>query len=353
MGISLKALERLPIRANAAAAVVMLVALMLSAPRAGAQTAAQLDPHGVSVAASGGWSAWSRADPATGGYSLVTRSPQGVISLPHVPESAWPFDVELGPTRDSEVAAVYSRCTRAGALRSCHIQLLALTAADAAERSLIPPGGGSLHEPALWDGQLVFLRRTPSGGAHRPDIMLAWRIGSRRLQALALPSSRGNRNAGWPAGLTGRITGLTFNGKQVAYVTSNAVGVLGESSLWFEPLSGRPELIDQQTGGAGNVCPPEFLSPVLSGQWLYSYLHACDPSANPRLDRLTRYRHAEVQRATFTLLHAGDEAIGSAVPDGAAVEWDANGIERVAQVSWRGIAAPAPQSFCGRSDPFC
>ncbi|MCW3029722.1 MAG: hypothetical protein JWN81_2933 [Solirubrobacterales bacterium] len=344
--------QRVTVRA-AAALVVLLVALAGLAPRARAETPVQLDPHGVSVTAYGGWSAWSRADPATGRYALVTRSPRGAVSLPAVAERASPFDVELGPAHGSQVAAVYSRCTDAANLTGCHIFVLELAAAGATEHTLTPPGGGSDHEPALWDGRLVFLRRTPSGGTRRPDSILVWKVGSRTLQRLALPSSRGNRNAGWPAGLTGRISSLTFNGKQVGYATSNVVGTFGESSLRFEPLGGRPELIDQETGGAGNACTPEFVSPVLAGQWLYAYLHACDPTANPHLDRLTRYRHGEVQSATYTFVHAGDEAVSSAVLDGAAVEWDAYGIERLAHVSWRRIAPPVPQTFCSRSDPFC
>lgn len=340
--------------AGVAAAALLLQVAFVDAPSASAEIPATLDPAGVSVAAYGGWAAWSRRDPATGRYALVTRSPQGVISPSPVPDSGSPFDVELGAARGAGVAAAYSRCADTARRRGCHIFTLGLGPGAASERLLSPPGGGSVHEPAVWKAEVVFLRRSSSGGTRRPDGLFAWKIGSRAVQALALPSSRGNRNARWPAGLTGLITGLAFNGRQIGYSTSNLVGSSGETTLWFEALGGRPELIDQETGGAGNVCPPEFVSPQLSGSWLYAYLHACDPSANPRLDRLTRYRRGEVQRATHTFLHAGDEAIGSVVPDGAGVDWNAEGgIERLAHVSWRRITAPVPQTFCSRSDPFC
>jgi hypothetical protein len=315
-----------------------------------------LDPNGSFVTAYGGWSAWSRADATSGRYELVLRSPQGVISLPRVAESAAPFDVELGPTSGSGVAAVYSRCANASSQTGCHIVELRLAVATATERVLAPPGGGSDHEPAIWHGALAFLRRNSAGGRRRPDNLYAWNMGSRKAQSLALPASRGAREAGaqrWPAGLTGRITGLAFNGKQVGYVTANLVGTFGESTLWFEPLGGRPQLIDQATSGAGNTCESKFVSPVLSGPWLYAYLHACDPTANPHLDRLTRYRHGAAQSVAYTFIHAGDEAIDSAVADGAGVDWDASGVERLAKVSWRTIASPAPQTFCNRSDPFC
>ena len=55
----------------------------------------------------------------------------------------------------------------------------------AVERSLAVPGGGSLHEPAIWERTLVFLRRNNAGGnedywhprARLPDRMLSWQIG--------------------------------------------------------------------------------------------------------------------------------------------------------------------------------
>jgi hypothetical protein len=340
----------------AALAVAPIVSLLGLAPKAAAEAPVVLDPNGSSVAAYRGWAAWSRPDTTTSHYELVLRSPQGAISLPQVAESASPFDVELGPTGGSGVAAVYSRCANAASLTGCHIVELRLAAAGVTEHVLAPPGGGSNHEPAIWHGALVFLRRNSSGGHRRPDNLYAWKIGGRKLQSLALPASRGALEAGgqrWPAGLTGLITGVAFNGKDVGYVTANLVGTFGESTLWFEALGGHPELIDQETSGAGNTCEPKFVSPVLSGPWLYSYLHACDPTANPHLDRLTRYRHGAVQRAGYTFIHSGDEAINSAVPDGPGVDWDAHGIERLAHVSWRTIAPPVPQTFCNRSDPFC
>lgn len=338
-------------RVVAAAGVFTISLAGFTAP-AGAVGPAVLDPNGVSVAAYGGWAAWSRSDATTKHYALALRSPQGAISLAPVAESATPFDVELGPN-GSGVAAVYSRCANAAAAKGCHIAELKLGVAGATERTLAPPSGSSVHEPAIWKNELVFLRHNPAGGNHRPDNLFAWSIGSRKLQSQTLPVSRGGGPEAWPRGLTGLITGLTFNGKQLGYATTNAVGSFGETTLWFEPLDGRPELIDQETSGAGNVCQPQFVSPVLSGPWLYAYLHACDPSANVGFDRLTRYRHGEVQSARYRFIGSGDESITSAVPDGTGVDWDANGVQRLLTVSWRKIAAPIAQTFCSRTDPFC
>jgi hypothetical protein len=331
---------------------VLLAWATAPSARAGAVAPLVLDSNGVSAAAYGGWAAWSRADVTSGRDALVIRSPQGAISLPPIAESATPFDVELGPA-GSGVAAVYSRCSNAAATKGCRIEELELGATGATEHTLTPPGGGSVHEPAIWRGRLVFLRHNPSGGHRRPDNLFAWSIGSRKPQQLTLPVSRGNRAARWPSGLTGLITGLTLNGRQVAYATSNAVGSFGETTLWFEPLTGHPELIDQETSGAGNVCEPAFISPALSGGWLYAYLHACDPSANPDLDRLTRYRSGNVESARFRFIRSGDESISSVVPDGGGVDWDAGGMQRLITVTWRRIPTPVAQTFCSRADPFC
>jgi hypothetical protein len=343
----------------AVAAGILVISLVGVAARAGAQTPTVLDPNGVSVAAYGGWTAWSRSDATTNQYALVVRSPQGTSSLAPVADSASPFDVELGPS-GSGVAAVYSRCANTTTLAGCRIAELGLGVAGATEHILAPPGGGSVHEPAIWQRRVVFLRRNPSGGgedpthpARKPDTLFAWDVGSRKLQPLELPASRGSRSAGWPSGLTGQISGLTFNGQQLGYATSNVVGSFGETTLWFEPLGGRPELIDQETSGAGNVCQPAFISPVLSGRWLYAYLHACDPSGNASFDRLTRYRRGEVQRARVTFIRSGDESISSVVPDGGGVDWDDGGVQRLATVAWRRITPPIAQTFCNRADPFC
>jgi hypothetical protein len=78
--------------------------------------------------------------------------------LAPVAERASPFDLELGPS-GSRVAAVYSRCTDTLTLEGCNIVELSLGVAGASERTLAPPGGGSVHEPAIWKRRLVFLRR--------------------------------------------------------------------------------------------------------------------------------------------------------------------------------------------------
>jgi hypothetical protein len=287
----------------------------------------------------------------------MLRAPDGTITTAPVPVSKGVFDVQVGPSA-SGVEAVYERCADPAHKRGCRVFALPLGKPGASERELAIPGGGSDFRPAVWKGRVAFLRLNPAGGHRRPDSLYTWSIGAGSVRAVTLPASRGGleRESGgqhWPRGLTGEITSLTIGPSQLAYVTSNLVGSFGETTLWYEPVGGRPELIDQRTSGAGNVCPPSFLSPVVAGQWLYAYLHACE-SASPSPDRLTRYKRGRAERASYTFIHAGDDAIDSAVVDGAGADWNDEGsVKRLASVSWRRIPLPVAQTFCSRADPFC
>jgi hypothetical protein len=341
--------------ARTCCALVAAIAIALAAADASTAAVMVLDPAGSEVSAYGGWAAWTHVDATPGEYALMLRSPAGAVSVAPVPPGNGPFHVEVGPG-PSGVEAVYQRCSDPAHSRGCHVVALALGGATSVEHQLPIPGGGSDFMPAIWKSSVAFARLNPSGGSRRPENLYLWSIGSRVVRTVKLPVSRGGREpegGHWPKGLTGAITCLTVGAAQLAFVTSNLNGTFGETTLWYEPIGAVPELIDQETSGAGNVCPPAFLSPLLAGGWLYAYLHACDPSANPALDRLTRYRRGEAERAAYSFIHVGDDGIGSAVIDGGGVDWDAAGVERVAPVSWKRIALPVAQTFCTRAYPFC
>ena len=337
---------------------MVLALAFLSAPAARAVT---LDPAGSGVSAYGGWAAWSRPA-AAGGFELVDRSPGGAISIAPVAAKPRPFDVELGPSGGG-VAAVFSVCPDG----MCHIELLRLGHAGATAQTLTIPGGGSLHEPAIWNDVVTFVRRNPGGGAdnaqdpgRRPDLLYEWRIGAPRAVALALPTTRAAREPGtgnaWPAGLTGTIDSLTVRGTEVAYSTTTGTADnpdFAMMALWLENAAGPPRLIDTTTGGAGNVCLPSFDSPVISGPWLYAYLRACATSGNE--DRFTRYGldGRGAQTADHTFVRYSDDELSSVVPDGAGVDWDDFGIQHLAHLRWTPIARPVPETFCGVRAPFC
>ena len=287
--------------------------------------------------------------------------------MPRIGERAAPFDVELGP-HATGVVAVYSRCTKPLVDEGCAIYELPLGASSANEHRLGVPGGGSVHEPAIWQGTLVFLRREPSGGEDvyaptglRPDSLFEWRIGTSTVEAVQLPSSHGvhghaNLGPDWPSGMTGIVSGLTLNDRAIAYVTATASGDFGMSTLWYEQLGRAPVIVDQVDSGAGNVCDPAFRSPVLDAGRLYAYLHDCPAGGGPISDdRYTRYTVGSwtAQRAQHNFIHYIDDPIFSVVPDGRGVIWDNGEVELLASLAWKAIGRPTPQTLCTRRDPFC
>jgi len=335
------------------ALALALTALACATGSALAAARVVLDSEGSDVASYGGWTAWT--DPSSGEYELISRSPSGRISPARAAKREAPLDLKLGPS-PAGVVAVYSRCAGQGTDAGCHIYEYNLS--HESETAIGAPGT-SVHEPAIWDGELVFLRRNPSGGGLRPDNLFAWRIGTARAYAQQLPVSRGvtSAEAGrWPKGSTGVVSGLTIHGQQIAYATSRTSESFGISSLWLQRIGGPPRLIDQVTSGAGATCEPAFLSPTIVGPWLYAYLHACDPSANPALDRWTRYSLSgrSAERARHTFLRTGDEEVNAFATDGTLVDWaDEGGVHQLTGLSWATIPRPVPETFCSLAHPVC
>jgi hypothetical protein len=362
--------------ARAFAAVLALIALAVLAP--GAPAAVVLDPapgcgpaldsadvldcQPPVLASYGGWLAWSRSV-GGGSFQLELRSPAGAVAPAPVSARRSPFDVELGP-QGGGTAAVYSRCSDPIGYRGCSLYELPLGRAGASERQLRPPGGGSLHEPAIWNGRLVFLRRNPSGGSEnplhrmgrRPDLLLGWRIGSATVQGLSLPSSRGTRE--WPRGRTGVVSGLTIHGSWLAYETASGFATpgleLGLRTLWAQTLGGGPRLVDQLTAGEGNVCDPALVSPALTAGWVYAFLHPCDPSGRD-LDRWVRYSLTSrtAERARLAVTASAEDPVYGVLPDRSGAAWEGTQVVSVPSVSWRPIPRPVPASFCTRADLFC
>jgi hypothetical protein len=270
----------------------------------------------TTVAAYGGWSAWSRPDQATGEFRLVVRRPGGAVVLAPVAERAAPFDVSLGPSGGG-VAAVYSHCVDPVALTGCSLALLRLDVAGARERSLAVPGGGSVHTPAIWDRQVAFLRRDVAGGGELPalpgrdpDRLFEWTIGG-AVRSLPFPHRDG---------APGVVGALALRGTEVAFTTDPAgeVPILG---LWTQRPGAVPREVDIQTSGQGDVCTSTFLSPTFTGtDTLVALLRGCQPGVG---DRLTRYdlRTGGAQWAQVPLGSDENNDVTSAVPVGGAVEW--------------------------------
>lgn len=287
------------------------------------------------LAAGDGWLAWSRPDPATGDYALVLRSPGGAIRLAGVPERALPFDVSIGPTAAGGDAAVYSRCADVGTNTGCRIVELTLGTERPTEMILRPPGGGSVHSPALYTDHLAFLRAIPGGGPRHPDAMFDWRFGTPHLEAFKLP-----RNSYTPAqlaadpglrasdGATGAITSLSLtsslslDGSRVAYTRVATVGDLTTSDTWIQSPEGTPQLIDRVNTGLAASGLHTYLSPTIINRSLYTLRQYADVGETYVRYSLVKDTAAE---ADIDLSRPGDYRVDSAVPayipDPAGLAW--------------------------------
>src|SRR5919108_6024701 len=88
--------------------LALLSVLLFAGPaRADVTVATVAKPAPVSFFA--GRLVWSAFDPATNTYSLMTRVSDVTSAVPVKPRAV-PFDVDLGPDRNGNTVAVYSRC---------------------------------------------------------------------------------------------------------------------------------------------------------------------------------------------------------------------------------------------------
>jgi hypothetical protein len=325
----------------------------------GAVTTLDNPARATGVVAYAGWAAWSRFDPASRQYALLLRSPAGTVAPAAVATRSAEFDVSLGPTAGGGVAAVYSRCARG----TCHLYELAL-GGTAGERRLAVPGGGSTYDPAIWGGRIAFLRAHRGRGQRRPQDMFEWVMGSRHLLALRLPrneySARDLRE--FPElhhteGVTGTIGFLTLHGSEVAYTRDAPITDAVEAAdLWLERPGGAPRLLARiHTGGAASGTRT-YLSPAISGGWLYTYREGADLGSAWVRFSIAGLRLQQARGVPF-----GDDADGlveSVVPDGAGVLWTvdqaADGIpsagdpalvQALGAVSWTSIARPHPAAL--------
>ena len=343
----------------------VLCAVAIAAPLWPAPPAAAapvlLDAAGSHVSSYGGWSAWSRTDGLTGRYELIDRSPTGAIEVLAAAERSGPFDVELGPRTAGAPGplAVYSSCAEASLQPECTINSLQLGVAGAPEHVIANPAHALLAEPAFWRGELVYLKSVTAGTER-----LVWQERPGVLRSEPLPLSSGAKSAvgKWPAHASGVVTGLTMvSSDAITFATRHAHGSFAMAGIWLQNLSTRRAvLIDQYTSGAGATCTQSFTPSALVGGWLYAYLHACDPYANPASDHWTRYRLdsrwqvTQTQVAKVSLVRFGDEAIDSVALDGGGVDWsNESGVHRLERVTWRSAANHSPETFCGRHAPIC
>jgi hypothetical protein len=129
------------------------LALVPAAPASADQAIAELGREST-IAAYGGWQAWSSFDEGTGRYTLMLRDPSGAAKAAPIETGASPWDVSLGPGASGNVVAVYRSCDR-----GCDIRRLDVaTGRDQALRAVSSPRYVE-GTPAIWRSTVVFTRR--------------------------------------------------------------------------------------------------------------------------------------------------------------------------------------------------
>jgi hypothetical protein len=121
-----------------------LLALLVAAPAAAADTDLGTLDHDTPVATFGGRAAWSAYDPVARRYALMTWTAEAGVQAVPVPSRAAAFDVDLGPSAAGAVTAVYSRAGR----------LYSYDFAGGGEQRLPLRG----HAPTLFRSRVAFLR---------------------------------------------------------------------------------------------------------------------------------------------------------------------------------------------------
>lgn len=123
------------------------------------------------IAAYGSRLVWSRPD-GKGGFELVQRAGGAPVRrLPVAPRSV-PFDVDLGPTEDGGVLAVYSRCATeptGGGIpeyqsgRGCSIYGVDVTTGRETRYAALHAAHANETWPSYWKGRMAFARAYDDG----------------------------------------------------------------------------------------------------------------------------------------------------------------------------------------------
>ena len=176
---------------------------------------------------------------ANGGYALVIRNPQGVISQPAVATRTVPFDVDLGARPGGKILAAYSRCAtdprvnRGTALpiwtsgRRCRIELLDLATGKVTRRARDTRFSSQVL-PTVGGNRLAYVG-VPSSGSRASLASVDLRSG--RVRALNDVARRGG---GDPFGPTATDT----DGVRVALVTTSLSEGSYDSDVSLTPAAG-------------------------------------------------------------------------------------------------------------------
>jgi hypothetical protein len=268
----------------------------------------------TSLSAYGGRLVWSRFDPTTGNFELVTRA-RGVTSSPSISPRKVPFDADVGPDRVGEPVVVYSRCMEEpnrysyGALlwaeaRGCDLYRYDL--ATGRERKIFSASTAEASEflPSYWRGRIAFFRRyerRPGRRGKVPRLYVRSLVGSRstRLPVGSLRICHRDFKGRKRCGTFRRPspTALDLAGRRVAFAWEFEGLTEGPSfQIWLrDVVSRRGTLVAQ--GGTGLSASVLRWPMIERGRLFYAQTCAGDFTGCGGRHRFHRYRIRTGRRA--------------------------------------------------------
>lgn len=261
----------------------LVVGLVVGLASAGAPAAAQPASLGqtseVSIAAYGGWVAFTRA-----GELQLSHAGRPATVAP-VPPRSIAFDVALGPGPNGHVTAVYSRCrhdrpNQGGRHNgypsyeaSSGCDLYAYDTVTHQERRLraVSRPDASEYAPSLWRGRIAFARRYER------------RTGAAGEAVHIVEATLGGREHEVRRGQQGQLAGLALRGRALAFAWARwgtkppcltesepRLGPDLETEVWWRRAGERrPRLVDRPCAESGEDI--SVLTPNLTARGL-SYL---------------------------------------------------------------------------------
>jgi hypothetical protein len=278
--------RRSPIRH--ASPIAAAIALFAATPAQADTQIAEVE-RPAPISAHGGRLAWSTYDAASGAYRLTTWIDGRISNVPVSPRKA-PFDVDLGPGREGDVVAAYSRCRSEhphGPARSRGCDIYRYSFATGREEKL---AGVSTHQaseflPSIWRDKVAFARVYEQRDGRRgtlPHLYVRRLTTARSATSERQPGgSRGRR------GLPGPVA-LDLYGRRLSfvweYVPQDAGAVRYRSELRLDTVDSGHRVVDRI--GSGGASSNRMLAPTGADGRLYFGTSSIGAQRN----RFKRYR---------------------------------------------------------------
>ena len=239
-----------------------------------------LVPNATELEGFDGRLVWSRKDPSTKRFVLMTHY-RGRVSKVPVASRVSAFDVDLGPDRAGRTVAVYSRCRGAANPRRCVLFLYDFARHRERELRRVGEPGRSEFEPSVWRDRIAFASRPDRPGT--PDDALGEvrvRSLSRRGRTQRFSGSIAPLDTGLPRAA---VSSIDLRGERLAYTWAiraqqcRAGDMVGEPDptgttgrehreLWLADGDGTQTLVEK---GCDGDRPTAFLNPYLTQEALH------------------------------------------------------------------------------------